>query len=553
MPRKRKSSLFRFPAWVPEWIKLWLRVAMRLAIFGCIIFIVVAIFYAILASQYNLDKVAQIPDQNIILSDDGNKLANLDGYGRRLITRDEINSFTEDALIAREDTRFRQHSGIDLRGLVRATCKNISGLKLKEGASTITMQLVKNTYGNKAKSLHRKLLEMALTLRVESRYSKDEILTHYLNRIYFGSGCYGIEEAAQTYFGTTTKDLTLSQSALLIGIIRGPHIFSPFNSLPRAIAQRNQVLKRMVSLGMISQQQADDAIRAPLGLVKPSGRNSGSNYAVNAVIRHYKQTIDSSLITEGGLKVTSTINAAKLKQITADIKRLLPPIASETHKPLQAAAVLIENSTGAVRALVGGRNPRKYPYNRALDSHQQLGAAFYPFLYLAALERHKLPIRNKPVVTGKQIGYTDLLKFCARYGISHKPAKLADDLYRGVIYASPLQLANAYSILQNNGNRAESYFIESIHSKDGTALFTHSDIQKPVASAGNTTSCLDLIDSKHHNTKSISATSYKHLWLIVSNKKYTAVLWLGHDLPANIPNKKHLSKSFLAAMQHWVK
>ena len=131
---------------------------------------------------------------------------------------------------------------------------------------------------DRSKSIHRKLLEIAITLRLESYYEKDEILTHYLNRIYFGSGCHGVEDAAQTYFGVPASDLTLGQSALIVGIIRGPHIFSPFNDLEAATAQRDQVLTRMHSIGMITEEEMLEAKEAPLELANKDNYQSTSSY-----------------------------------------------------------------------------------------------------------------------------------------------------------------------------------------------------------------------------------------------------------------------------------
>ena len=180
----------------------------------------IAIFYFYLALKFDLSEVAKIPERSTVLDRHGETYGLIHGERRRVITRDELPDVMVQALRAREDLRFYDHSGVDIKGLARATLRNIKDWSFTQGASTLTMQLARNSYDDmSAKSLHRKFLEIALTLRIEGRYSKDEILANYLNRIYFGSGCHGVEEAAQTYFGRPVSELNTGESAMLIGII----------------------------------------------------------------------------------------------------------------------------------------------------------------------------------------------------------------------------------------------------------------------------------------------------------------------------------------------
>ncbi len=544
-----------YPKWTPEWVKLCFRISYRLSLIFLVLFIILAIFYWILARQYDLEEVAKKSETYLTYYDNGQEITSARNQSM-LITYDDLQPLTVKAILAREDTRFFNHCGVDFKGLARATVKNITSFSYKEGASTVSMQLVKNAYDNKSKSIHRKLLEIAITLRMESKYEKEEILTHYFNRIYFGAGCHGIEEASQTYFGIPTRELDLGQSALLMGIIRGPHIFSPFNpndGLEKAIEQRNQVLDRMLGLKFIDATQCEDAKNAPLNIVSSKNRSKKSfaNYAVRAIERHRRQVTDSQKIIDSGLRVHSSINRNILNRITLDLKQSIPPAKDSAKNPLQVASVVLENKTGAVRAIIGGRNFIKSPYNRALDSKLEVGSAFYPFVYLAAYERGTIPMLNQPVLTGKQIGYNTMLKFCARFGIEHKPAEEPDDLYRGNIYASPLQLASAYSILKTEGNRVESYFIQSIKNKDDKELFAQTLYEKPVAKAANATSTFQMI-AKHKDSTSFINYAYKHAWIIAISDKYTAVTWLGHDLPENISNKEALCKKIELQMKNWI-
>lgn len=556
MQTKTRSKKPKYPEWTPEWVKLCFRIGYRLSLIFLVIFTLIAIFYWVLARQYDLDEIAKKSETYLTYYDDGQEISAARNQSD-IITYDDLPDHAIKALQAREDTRFFTHCGIDFKGLARATVKNIISLSYKEGASTISMQLVKNAYDNKSKSIHRKLLEIAITLRMEGQYDKKEILTHYLNHIYFGAGCHGIEEAAQTYYGIPTKQLTLAQSALLMGIIRAPHDFSPFNpdnGLENATEQRDQVLDRMLHLQYINSTQHQEAKTAPLNLVaknKRSPNKSFANYAVRSIERHRQQIIDSQQLIESGLRIHSTINRNTLNQVTLDLKQALPPEKNDSKNPLQVATVILENKTGAVKAIIGGRNYLKSPYNRALDSKLELGSAFHPFVYLAAYERGNIPLRNQPIVTGNQIGYSTMLKFCNRFGIVNKPAKNPADLYRGNIYASPLQLASAYSILKTHGNRVESFFIKSIKDKKNKELFTHQLYQKPVAKAGNATSTFHIISNKKSSTSFISY-AYKHAWIIAISDQYTAVTWLGHDKPANITDKESICKKIQLKMKTWV-
>ncbi len=554
---KEQSKISSLTRWIPSWIRTLFKIGFRVGMICASMFIIVALYYYFLASQYDLDEVSEITQPDLIISSDNLELASFGPDTSKLITYTDLPPHLIQALLAREDTNFRKHFGIDLKGLVRATIKNIKEMSYQEGASTISMQLTKNTYDNKSKSIHRKLLEIAITLRLEAKYNKDEILTHYLNRIYFGSGCHGIEEAANTYFAVPTHKLTLGQSALLVGIIRGPHIFSPFNNLEAAIMQRDQVLKRMLDLNMITKKQHDDALSADINLSKqgkPSAQKSSGSYAVSSIERHQKQIIDSAQIVEGGLVINSTINKKLTSTITADIKNLTSKINQNNDAPLQIAVVILDNKSGAIRAIIGGYDYINSPFNRALDSKQELGEAFAPFLYLAALDRGKNPLKDQPVVTGQQIGYKDLLGYCNRFGINHKPSEKSDDLFRGSIYASPLQLANAYAVIQNNGVLAESYFIENITSHSGKQLFKQNHYLKETVSKGAAINCLNMLTKNINGKRTIQQTSfaYKHAWIINSNKTHTAVIWIGHDLPQDIPNKSSLTKSLTEKAQSWL-
>ena len=537
--------------WMPEWLKLALKVGWRLFLLGMLVFILLAIFYYFLAKQYDLDEVEEMTHQNMVLDETDANFATLGGERRVLLERDEIPENMIVALLAREDADFYEHSGIHLKGLARATLRNIKDMSFTQGASTISMQLVKNTYDIRAKSLHRKFLEIAITLRLEDEYDKDEILTHYLNRIYFGAGCHGLEEASQTYFGVKAIDMNLGQCALLAGIIRGPHIFSPFNDLEAAIEQRDQVLARMVTIEKITQAEADEAMKMPLNIVPAGKRQKSSSYAMNGIERHAKEILDDEQISDGGLRVKSTINEELQKDVDAAVSDILSTAKnSNDGKPLQAAVVILDTQTGAIRALTGGRNYQKHPFNRALDSKLELGHAFYPFLYVATLERNRVPLVGKPLVTGNQLGYSDLLGFCQRFGIDEDPSKLAEDLYRGGVSASPLELASAFSIFKNDGAIYDSFFISSIKKSSGDVLFDRAPTSKPVVDKANAKACLELM-KKDGEVFAYTAKAYHNAWVVAVSEKKTVVIWLGYDKPAAINDVETLKAAFLKKATKW--
>ncbi len=555
--RQRQKKL-RTPSWIPSWVRFLFNVGFRVAVICTIILLLISCYYFYLASQYDLKKVAQGGEPSLILAHDGSELSTLGKEVGTIIEYDQIPPHLVNALLAREDTRFHDHIGIDVKGLARATLKNIGTMSYQEGASTISMQLTKNTYNNKSKSIHRKCLEIAITLRLESEYTKDEILTHYLNRIYFGSGSYGIEDAAQTYFGVSTRDLTLGQSALIVGIIRGPHIFSPFNDLESAISQRDQVLSRMLEIGMITQGEITDALAAPIKLADKDNYQPNSSYAAASIRRHQQQIIAAEKIQEGGLNIASTINKSLNNTITKDIRKITSKTnltSSDKQSHLQIAAVVIHNKTGAIRSIVGGSDYLKYPYNRALDSKHLLGSSFYPIIYLAALDRGKIPIKNQPIVSARQIGKDELLGYSSRFGITNKPAEDSEELYRGSIYASPLQLANAYAVIQNKGTFAESYFVENIADQKANHLFTQQQFKKAIISKGATLNCQKMLNQKINGKQIIQLTASpeRHLWVITSDAKHTIVIWAGHDTPKDIPNEEQLTEDLKTKSLQWLK
>ncbi len=327
-----------------------------------------------------------------VYSDDNKLLAEFYLENRRPVVLGDVPEVLIKALIATEDTRFYSHPGIDYRGIMRALYRNIRAGKIQEGGSTLTQQLAKVLFLTPERSYTRKLKEMALALRIEQRYTKQEILSFYLNQIYFGSGAYGVEAAAQIYFGKSVKNLNIAECALLAGLPRSPKYYSPFKSPDNARRRRAYVLSRMVAAGVITTLQAEEAREIPLPVQSAANTGGPAPYFVEYVRQKVEERFGSSILYTGGLNIYTSMNdelQSYAEEVVADgiakieARRRSRPAGS----PLQAALIAIEPSTGHIRAMVGGREFGKSQFNRALQALRQPGSAFKPIIYAAAIER----------------------------------------------------------------------------------------------------------------------------------------------------------------------
>src|SRR6266403_4429764 len=242
---KKRSKLFRY-GW---------KISLLLLIAGG--GLALLLFYGAWAASFDMKKVGAMPERNTVFDVDGKIYSRLAGSNRLRVSLDEVSPFFVDALLAREDTRFYQHPGIDWHGIMRALVRDVLSASAKEGASSITQQLARNSLPLGGRTLHRKLLEAMVALRIERQFTKQQILELYVNRIYFGNGCYGVETASQAYFGKSASNLNLPEAALLAGLIRSPNRLSPLKNPDGAAKQRNAVLDRMVQLQKLSSVDAE--------------------------------------------------------------------------------------------------------------------------------------------------------------------------------------------------------------------------------------------------------------------------------------------------------
>lgn len=496
-----------------------------------LIFLLPSFFGAALA--YGLVNYLEMPDVKQIstytprsatrlYADDGSVFADLSVEKRIPISLTQMPDHLKKAFIAIEDVRFYQHSGFDVRGILRASYKNILKGSMSEGASTITQQLARNLFLTPTKSMKRKVEELLLAVNIERTYSKDEILNMYLNLIYLGEGAYGVEAASHTFFDKSARDLTLPESATLAALVKAPSRSSPFKNLSKAMERRNLVLKKMAEAKFISQQDCQNAQRAPLVLAPFKVHEKKTGF----FIEYAKQQIEEYVPTRedimtNGLTVQTTINL-KMTQYGYEAidkgMKLYQQRNPKSEALPEVALIAMDVKTGEVKVLIGGRDFTSSPYNRATQAKRQPGSAFKPIIYLAALEAGYRPdsvVKDAPVTytnpySGKtwqprnydneyrgdvplstalamslntatvrlldQVGISNVIGLAKRLHItgSFEPNL---SLALGTMEISPLELAAAYATVARGGIYLPPTGIKGLIGADGSNLFD----QKPPA------------------------------------------------------------------------
>jgi penicillin-binding protein 1A len=323
---KRRGKLFRY-GW-------------KIGLFGLIAAagLSILVFYGVWAQTFDMKKVGEMPERNTVFDVDGKIYSRLAGANRLKVSLSEVSPFFIDALLAREDTRFYQHKGIDWHGIMRALVRDLLSGSAKEGASSITQQLARNSLPLGGRTINRKILEAMVALRVEQKFTKQQILELYINRIYFGSGCYGVETASQAYFGKSASKLNLSEAALLAGLIRSPNRFSPLKNPEGAALQRNAVLDRMAELKKISAGQAEQAKLARVNTHPKRLLQVQENYAMDAVQRDLNLLLTQDQIDNGGLYIYTTLDPAVENAAQQALETQLTKIEHQPnfHHPLKA-------------------------------------------------------------------------------------------------------------------------------------------------------------------------------------------------------------------------
>lgn len=518
----------------------------------------------------------------------GNLITTVHSSENRLpVSINKIPKNLQNAFVAAEDARFYQHMGIDPRGILRAVWSNISDHGVSEGGSTITQQLAKNALLTQERTIKRKIQEAFLALQIEQQYSKNEILELYLNQIYFGQGAYGVQSAAQVYFGKNVEDLDLAECAMLAGIPKSPNYYSPLNNLKAATERQTTVLEQMAKYGYIDSSTANKAQKTKLVFAQRSKQTTEeaiAPYFVDYVTQLLIDKYGADALYKEGLKVYTTIDLEMQTAAETAMKKL-PAIRTDSSgiKQPQGALVAIDPHTGYIKAMVGGRGNDQF--NRAVLAERQPGSAFKPFVYLAALEsgltpgtviddspisfnnwspvnydnqfRGKVTLRqslenslNVPTVKlTNQIGVDKPLYYAQQMGIStlvlkgntndRNLAMSLGGLTRGV---TPLEIASAYGVLANQGVRVEPVAIIKVVDRNGKVLEQNSPQEKAVISDRSAYVLTDLLRGVINSGTGTAANigrpaagktgttnDYKDAWFVGYTPDLAASVWIGYD------------------------
>ena len=391
---------------------------------------VVLVLYNPFISEVDLRQILR-PNlrASVLLDRNGDELLTLSPSRVVWTPLEKIPLFLRRAVVAVEDRRFYVHRGVDFKGVLRAVYNNFRRQERAQGGSTITQQLVKNLLLTNAKTIPRKLLEIGYAVKLERNYSKDEILESYLNGIYFGHGVYGAEGAARFYFSKHIWDLSLDEQALLVGLIRGPELYSPYRHPDRALERRNLVLGVLLGQGDLSQREYEQLSALPLEVEEDPNYLSRGGYFADYIEAYLAQQYgwSAQYIRSGGLRIYTTADAY-MQRIAEETIAALP---EETGRP-EAALVALNPTNGQILAMVGGRNYRFSTYNRAVRVRRQIGSAIKPLIFAAAVESGFTPD-------------TLVVDELVTYMVNGNPwtPQNADGEYRGQI---PLRDALAWSV-----------------------------------------------------------------------------------------------------------
>jgi len=449
---------------------------------------------------------------------------------RRLVPLTDIPPAFVDAILAAEDHRFYEHHGIDVMRTLKAGWIDFSAGHVVQGGSTLTQQLMKNFFLTSKRDWHRKVKEALMAYIAERQYSKDEILENYINDIYLGQrgqeGIYGIWEASEFFFSKEPRDLTIAEMATIAGMIRSPNRYNPMRHPNAASERRDEVLSSMLQDGYVSKAAYDLAVTEPIRAREPFSETNDAPYFVDYVKHELAERYPPSVLTGEGLRIFTTLDVHMQKEadfaIDHNLNRLVAQHASlrrkERSQELQSCMVAIEPQTGKIRAMTGGRDYRESQFNRVTQSRRQPGSAFKPVTYLAALEEtleggpdHFLPttyIEDTPFTW--QVGETSwtpknfknryfgrvTLEFALEESLNSATSRLANtigldrvramaaklgfgdlppypSIVLGGIEVAPMQIANAYGILANEGLDTPPYAVTAVVDQQNHVIEGH--------------------------------------------------------------------------------
>jgi penicillin-binding protein 1A len=518
--------------------------------------------------------LAQGPSQDITLLDDQGRLIARRGLTQgTLVDVSELPRYVPDAFIAIEDRRFRDHLGLDPIGLVRAAFQNMSAGHVVQGGSTLTQQLAKNLFLDPSRTFERKAQEATLALYLESRYSKDQILTLYLNRVYFGAGAYGIEAAAERFFGKHAGELSLTEAAMLAGSVKAPAKYNPLNDPDASMDRAQVVLRAMKEAGFIDRGALQLAQTTRPHVVRGSGHAGGgyfTDWIVSQIPGYIGENTDP-IIVETSFDLDAQAEAERA--VTAGL-------AEQGDKLNAGQAVLIAMTPdGAVRAMVGGRSYQQSPYNRATDAIRQPGSAFKPFVYLTAFEHGRTPgdvMNDVPInihgwkpedYEGKYEGEMTLTRAFAKSSNSIAaqltaqlgPKTVARTAHRlgiasnldvnaslalGTSGVTPLELTTAYVPFANGGQGVIAFGIQRIRTRAGKVLWERKSsgpvqVVAPANVAAMTSLMVETVttgtgkaarlDDRPSAGKTGTTQDFHDAWFVGFSADMVCGVWIGND------------------------
>lgn len=559
---KRKSGLFgRLIYWCFV-MALWVGVAAA----G------VTLYYGAKMPSATTWAIPDRPPNVKIISADEKLLANRGMTGGEAIGLHEMSPYIPQAVIAIEDRRFYSHFGIDPLGLGRAVVSNAVAGRMVQGGSTLTQQLAKNLFLKPDRTVERKVQEVLLSLWLEQKHSKDQILEMYLNRVYFGSGAYGVEAASRRYFGKSARNVTLSEAALLAGLLKAPSRLSPARDPKAANERADLVLAAMRDQGLIGQKELNIAMKAP-AMRAASYWTGAENYVADRIMEELPGLIGD---VRTDIVVDTTVDLTLQKLAETSIRTLIDKNGKKLSVS-QGALVSIDNS-GAVRAMVGGYDYANSQFDRASEARRQPGSAFKPFVFLAALEQGRTPdsIRNDAPVKigswtpdnykgkfyGKVTLTTALAKslnsVAAQLAMEVGPATVVETAQRlgiessltantsialGTSEVTPLELTAAYVPFANGGYRPEIHFINRVTTAEGKLLYQREKGNRPRVISPEVTGMMNamMTETIAEGTAGKAAfgwpaagktgTSQKSrdAWFIGYTANLTTGVWFGND------------------------
>ena len=411
-PKRRRRTWWRWLILLP------LILALIGALIGGVVLWSVRGEFMGLAGQYDMGRMERMESASLIYDRKGDLMGKIFIQNRDPVPYEKLSPLLIQAVVAAEDQRFWEHDGVDYFGILRAAQANWTAGRIRQGASTVTQQLARNSFDLKERTYRRKLLEMALALQIEKKFPKEKIMEMYLNRVYFGGGLYGAEAAARGYFGVPAAELTASQAAVLAGLLKSPNSLSPWTNLEAAKTNRDYVLKQMRELGFLDREAYDKALADPLK-VRERPEPVKQSYALDYVRQQAIASLGYDRAMNGGFRIYTTIDSEMQRAAETALQRRLAdvekrpgyanetfeefqskfqsappkPGASNTTPPtyLQGAVLALDNDTGGIVVMVGGRDFRHSEYNRSVQGRRPVGTAFVPLLYAAAFEKGVFP------------------------------------------------------------------------------------------------------------------------------------------------------------------